>query len=259
MARFAAFLQDGFQDCTICTSKLSGRSLITMCCHVFCQKCIRKHLARGPRCPNCRKVVSEETDLFSCLVPPREIESSKVPDSSSTNKVEVLLTLLKEKSKQAAANSVVFSQFNTVLSLLEKALNEEGFKTLCLYDTTSDKDSVIKKFNSVLWKDRPMVLLVSIRAEIYTKREQFVLKAAPNVYLLEALNRRAEKWAVRCIQLGQKELGQKEPVKVVRIIAKNTIEEKILELHEKRLEPSENMVWSADAIDSNEMSFLFSG
>lgn len=148
-----------------------------------------------------------------------------------------------------------------MLSLLEKTLLEAGFIPLCLFDMNGrdmTAASAIEKFNmATSMEDKPVVLLVSIKAETENGREKFDLKTASNVYLMEACKKRAEKWAVKCIH----RTGQKEPVKVLRIIAKNTIEEKILELHEKRIEPnvSPEVTCCADAIDVNEMSFLFNG
>jgi len=243
--------------CGVCGKPLTVHSLITKCGHIYCKKCIRISLASVSECPNCSNALLGTTDLFSYVVQPlRKAESSMVLDSSDTNKVELLLKLLKEqKSKTPTAKSVVFSQFNTMLSLLEKTLLEAGFIPLCLFDMNgSDMTaaSAIEKFNkATLMEDKPVVLLVSINSW-----EKFDLTTASNVYLMEACKKRAEKWAVKCIH----RTGQKEPVKVLRIIAKNTIEEKILELHEKRIEPIVNPELScADGIDVNEMSFLFNG
>lgn len=249
--------------CGLCEEPLTVHSLITKCGHIYCKKCIRISLARVSECPNCSNALLGTTDLFSYVVQPlRKAESSMVLDSSDTNKVELLLKLLKEqKSKTPTAKSVVFSQFKTMLSLLEKTLLEAGFIPLCLFDMNGRDMTVasaIEKFNkATLMEDKPVVLLVSIQAETENRREKFDLKTASNVYLMEACKKRAEKWAVKCIHRTEK----KEPVKVLRIIAKNTIEDKILELHEKRIEPSVNpeLTCCADAIDVNEMSFLFNG
>lgn len=257
MQKFVRVLQEDDPDCPICIAPPKD-PLITCCGHIFCRKCIRKVVKRDKlECPVCRHKLSK-TDLFSA---PSEsssdgCESSKVELLARrlSTKVDVLIKLLTEsKCENPAVKSIVFSQFPRMLSSMEGPLTDAGFNTMCLYREMNalDKARVMEKFQA-LDEDRPMVLLVGITAT----REKLDLRAASRVYLMEASKKAVEEQAVQCVY----HTGQKEPVKVVRLIAKNSIEEKILVLHEKKMNPvgflgsfgSERVSWCPDRIGLNE-------
>ena len=85
---------------------------------------------------------------------------------------------------------------------------------------------VIEEFG-VTRQDRAMILLASLKA----LRTGINLTAASRVYLLEPWwNPAVEEQAMDRVH----RIGQKEDVRVVRLIARNSIEEKILELQEKK-------------------------
>ncbi|KAK7336429.1 hypothetical protein VNO77_16970 [Canavalia gladiata] len=224
-------LQDGEDlDCPICISPPTD-IVITCCAHIFCRDCILKVLqTKNHRCPLCRCPL-KDSDLFSTTP-----ESTSKTDSSElcpsgailSSKVSILIKLLTESRDQHPAKSVVFSQFRKMLLLLEKPLNAAGFKTLHLDGTMNAKHRarVIEQFQAQ-GRDGPMVLLASLRAS----SAGINLTAASRVYFMEPWwNHAVEEQAMDRVH----RIGQKEAVKVIRLIAKNSIEEKILMLQEKK-------------------------
>ncbi|OVA13794.1 SNF2-related [Macleaya cordata] len=233
--------QDGdYCDCPICYSPLSN-TIITCCGHIFCKNCILKALSRkNPCCPMCRYRLSK-SDLFSA--PPEEpcnndeIEMaipSSSPGSGGTaysSKVSALLKLLvASRNENPSVKSVVFSQFTKMLILLVEPLKAAGFGILRIDGLMSAKgkaDDVIKEFKNQDSNSPATVLLLDVKAS----ENGIDLTAASRVYLLEPwLNPAVEKQAldqVHCI-------GREEDVKIVRLITRNSIEERILELHERR-------------------------
>jgi len=179
----------------------------------------------------CRHPLSE-SDLFSA--PPAEASSDVSSGASSSrpsSKVSVLLKLLSEsKAQKGTVKSVVFSQFRKMLVLLEEPLKAAGFKTLRLDGTMNAKKraQVIEEF-SVSEPNSPTILLASLKAS----GTGINLTAASVVYLLEPWwNPATEEQAMDRVH----RIGQKNDVKIVRIIARNTIEERVLELQEKKRE-----------------------
>lgn len=115
-----------------------------------------------------------------------------------------------------------------MLILLEEPLKAAGFKILRLDGSMNAKRraQVIEEFG-LLAPDRPTVLLASLKAS----GVGINLTAASRVYLLEPWwNPAIEEQAMDRVH----RIGQKEDVKVVRMIAQNSIEERILELQEKK-------------------------
>ncbi|XWS58976.1 hypothetical protein CRYUN_Cryun08bG0080700 [Craigia yunnanensis] len=228
LKKMVAMLQDGEDfDCPICISPPID-VVITCCAHIFCRSCILKTLQRTkPCCPLCRHPLSQ-SDLFSA--PPESSDADHIKISRNTSsKVSALLTLLLESRDQnPTTKSVVFSQFRTMLLLLEKTLIAAGFKILRLDGSMNAKirAQVIKEFQ-VPGPHGPTVLLASLKAS----GSGINLTAASRVYLLEPWwNPSVEEQAMDRVH----RIGQKEDVKIVRLIAQNSIEERVLELQERK-------------------------
>ncbi|KAI4300912.1 hypothetical protein L6164_034239 [Bauhinia variegata] len=223
-------LQDGEDfDCPICISPPTD-IVITCCAHIFCEACILKTLDRSKSCcPLCRRPLSE-SDLFSA---PQSSEPDGTGASScgtsSSSKVSALIKLLSESRDQdPGTKSVVFSQFRKMLLLLEEPLKAAGFKTLRLDGSMNAKRRalVIEEFGAT-GREGATVLLASLKAS----GAGINLTAASRVYLFEPWwNPAVEEQAMDRVH----RIGQKQEVKIVRLIAQNSIEERILELQEKK-------------------------
>ncbi|MBA0873481.1 hypothetical protein Goshw_002704 [Gossypium schwendimanii] len=230
LKKMVVMLQDGEDfDCPICIFPPVD-VVITRCAHIFCRSCILKTLQRTrPCCPLCRQPLSQ-SDLFSA--PPKSSEADHTEISSrnpTSSKVSALLSLLREsRDQKPATKSVVFSQFRTMLLLLEKPLTDAGFKILRLDGSMNAKRraQVIEEFQ-VPGPDGPTVLLASLKAS----GAGINLTAASRVYLIEPWwNPAVEEQAMDRVH----RIGQKEDVKIVRLIVRNSIEERVLELQERK-------------------------
>ncbi|KAK3405376.1 hypothetical protein EUGRSUZ_K01651 [Eucalyptus grandis] len=169
-------------------------------------------------------------DLKS-LLPSDNIEDvSNNPELSvSSAKVSALLKLLlAAKDQKLTSKSVVYSQFRKMLLLLEEPLRAAGFKILRLDGSMNAKrrSRVIEEFGAHE-QSTATVLLASLKAS----GAGINLTAASTVYLLEPWwNPAVEEQAMDRVH----RIGQKEDVKIVRLIARNSIEERILELQERK-------------------------
>ncbi|OWM78891.1 hypothetical protein CDL15_Pgr003062 [Punica granatum] len=228
-------LQDGEDlDCPICISPPTD-IVITCCAHIFCRNCILKIMKSvNSRCPLCRRPLSE-ADLFSA--PPKSLkkEDRETLDSKPTgsapqsSKVSALVELLKASRDQSpAVKSVIYSQFRKMLILLEEPLKEAGYKILRLDGSMTAKKriQVIEEFESCE-SDGSMVLLASLRSS----GAGINLTAASVVYLLEPWwNPAVEEQAMDRVH----RIGQTKEVRIVRMIARDSIEERVLELQETK-------------------------
>ncbi|WCJ33312.1 DNA/RNA helicase protein [Euphorbia peplus] len=230
LQKVVAVLQDGEDfDCPICMSTPTD-TVITRCAHIFCRACILKTMQRLKSCcPLCRRALSI-SDLFSA--PPESSQSDNKEAFSSRNissKVAQLLKLLTEaRDKNPKAKSVIFSQFQKMLILLEEPLKAAGFQILRLDGSMNAKKrgQVIKEFG-VAAPEGPTLLLASLKAS----GAGINLAMASTVYLMEPWwNPAVEEQAMDRVH----RIGQKEDVTVVRLIARNSIEEKVLEMQERK-------------------------
>jgi SNF2 family DNA or RNA helicase len=118
----------------------------------------------------------------------------------------------------------VFSQWTSFLDRVEPALEAAQIRHLRLDGSTRDREAVVKEFQS---ENGPPVLLISLKAG----GTGLNLTAADHVFLLDpwwnpAVEDQAKDRAHR--------IGQERPVMVYRMVAKDTVEERILALQEKK-------------------------
>ena len=120
--------------------------------------------------------------------------------------------------------ALVFSQWTSLLDLLEPGMKERSIDWLRLDGSTRDRGAVVNGFQA---DDGPPVMLLSLRAG----GTGLNLTAADHVFLLDpwwnpAVEQQAADRAHR--------IGQDRPVVLHRLIAKDTVEEGILALHARK-------------------------
>lgn len=151
----------------------------------------------------------------SALVPGQKADGS--------SKLDRLLEALEDAAADGH-KALVFSQWTSLLDKIEPHLASAGIAFTRLDGQTRDRAEVVAKFQS---DDGPPVMLVSLKAG----GTGLNLTAADHVFLLDpwwnpAVEDQAADRAHR--------IGQDRPVMVYRLVAKDTVEERILVLKEKK-------------------------
>lgn len=152
---------------------------------------------------------------------PKLFDKNYADDSGKFQLIEsMLINAVEERHK-----SLVFSQFTTALKLLQNRLSCIGINSEILTGETSDRQKVVDKFQS---EDGPPVFLISLKAGGVGLN----LTAADYVFHLDPWwNPAAENQATdRAYRIGQT-----KPVFIYKLITKDSIEERVLELQEKKL------------------------
>lgn len=229
LIKWVSILQDGDDfDCPICLSP-PKETVITSCTHVFCHTCMVKVLkGQYPRCPMCRNPLAS-SKVYKA--PPQATNDDGAPttSSSTSSKVSALVKLLTtSREKNPHCKSVVFSQFRKMLILLEGPLKAAGFGVLRLDGSMNAKKraEVIREFGDRA-EGSPNVLLASLKASC----TGINLTAASRLYLVDPWwNPAVEEQAMDRIH----RIGQTNEVNVFRLIVRDSIEERILELQEKK-------------------------
>ena len=138
---------------------------------------------------------------------------------ATSPKLELLATRL-ETVIAAGHKALVFSQFTSFLKLIQNRLVETGWDYCYLDGETKDRAAVVEQFQSDPDKK---VFLISLKAGGVGLN----LTSADYVFIMDPWwNPAAEAQAIdRAYRIGQK-----NPVMAYRLITKNTIEEKVLQL-----------------------------
>lgn len=141
--------------------------------------------------------------------------------------ISAKLDLLVDRLETAASEghrALVFSQWTSLLDLAEPRLREAGLGFVRLDGSTRDRGAVVAQFQA---EDGPPVFLISLRAG----GTGLNLTAADHVFLLDpwwnpAVEDQAADRAHR--------IGQERPVLIHRMVAADTVEERILVLQERK-------------------------
>jgi SNF2 family DNA or RNA helicase len=140
-------------------------------------------------------------------------------EASSSSKVEALLDALGDAVADGH-KALVFSQWTSFLDRIEPHLGEASIAFTRLDGSTRDRAAVVDAFQRA---DGPPVMLVSLTAG----GTGLNLTAADHVFLLDPWwNPAAEDQAADRAH----RIGQERPVLVYRMVAKDTVEERVLAL-----------------------------
>ncbi len=154
--------------------------------------------------------------------------------AGSSSKLEVMVAKVVEL-KAAQRRVLIFSQFTDVLDLAEPVLNEAGVSWLRLDGSTpaARRSALVRRFQ----EGEADVFLISLKAGGVGLN----LTAADYVLLLDpwwnpAVEDQAASRAHR--------MGQQNPVTVCRLVVRDTVEERILQMHRDKKELAESILSS---------------
>jgi superfamily II DNA or RNA helicase len=152
---------------------------------------------------------------------PNGMRTGETPQSSS--KLERLMEALADAVADGH-RALVFSQWTSLLDLIEPHLRAADTKFVRLDGSTTDRGAVVNEFQA---DDGPPVMLLSLKAG----GTGLNLTAADHVFLVDPWwNPAVEDQAADRTH----RIGQDKPVMVYRMVARDTVEERILELQERK-------------------------
>jgi superfamily II DNA or RNA helicase len=146
-------------------------------------------------------------------------------NATTSSKIELLIESL-ERSISQGHRALVFSQWTSLLDAIEPHITESGFEFSRIDGDTRDRGVIVDRFQR---DDGPPIMLLSLKAGGLG----ITLTKADHVYIVDpwwnpAVEDQAADRAYR--------IGQENPVLVHRLVAKETIEERIVELQRSKRE-----------------------
>lgn len=142
-----------------------------------------------------------------------------------------------DELKENKHRALVFSQFVSHLSIVRKALDEKNI----LYQYLDGSSPLVQRERSVkkFQKGEGDLFLISLKAGglgLNLTAADFVIHLDP--WWNPAIEDQASDRAHR--------IGQKRPVTIYRLVAENTIEEKIIQLHNTKRNLAESLLEGSD-------------
>jgi SNF2 family DNA or RNA helicase len=172
---------------------------------------------------------------------------------NSSIKIELLIDELVNNLSDHKV--LVFSQFTSMLDLVAAALKQQKLSYLMLTGSTApkDRDSLVQQFNDE--ESEQKVFLLSLKAG----NAGLNLTAADYVFLVDPWwNTAVEQQAIDRAH----RIGQTKNVFAYKMICRDTIEEKIVQLQQRKQKISEELISEEDgfvkALTEEDVQFLFS-
>ncbi|VEU19696.1 DEKNAAC100250 [Brettanomyces naardenensis] len=258
----------GVVVCQLCDDEAED-PIESKCHHRFCRLCISEYVdgfegdQTALKCPVCHIPLSIDLEQPCIEVEPAKAEKKSsivnrinmLGQWKSSTKIEALMEeLYKSRSDRQTTKSIVFSQFTSMLDLVEWRLKRAGFQTVKLQGsmTPIQRQESIRYF---LENPSVEVFLVSLKAGGVALN----LVEASQVFIMDS-------WWNPALDTGQAadrihRIGQFRPIRIVKLVIEDSIESRIIELQEKKA----NMVKAtldkdqaaANRLTPADMQFLF--
>lgn len=233
---------EGVIMCQLCDDE-AEEPIESKCHHRFCRMCIQEYVEsfigndKNLSCPVChiglsidleQPAIEVDEELFAKASIVNRIKmGSHGGEWRSSTKIEALVEeLYKSRSDRHTIKSIVFSQFTSMLDLIEWRLKRAGFQTVKLQGSMSpqQRDNTIKYFMENTGVE---VFLVSLKAGGVALN----LCEASQVFLMDPWWNPSVEW--QSMDRVHR-IGQKRPIKIVRFCIEDSIELKIIELQDKK-------------------------
>ena len=229
---------DDENDCPICFEDMILPVLLP-CMHKSCKECVLGYFDKledkgeETSCPVCRKGPVRTDQLLEVVYDEpssqqeQMIRLRKAHNFKSSVKLNALIESLQELRKvDRKFKAVVFSQFTGFLDLAGDILKSNQFKFLRLDGSTSQKhrEDVLKELNEI---EDNVILLISLKAGGVGLN----LTSANHVYLMDVWwNEAIENQAIDRVH----RIGQERDVNVIRFCVKDTIEDRVLQIQQRK-------------------------
>jgi DNA repair protein RAD5 len=252
--KFGAHVLKQIQDevdneCPICSEEPMVEPAVTGCWHSACKNCLldyiehQKNKHELPRCFNCREPINQrdvfevirheeesaavDDDLYASSTPEKKITLRRVGSEGSAKIAALVSSLKKLRREDPDIKSVVFSQFTSFLDLIGPALSRENISFLRFDGAMSQKQRAAVLTEYAETKKKGCVLLLSLRAGGVGLN----LTMAKRVFMMDPW----WSFAVEAQAIDRvHRMGQESDVKVVRFIASNSIEQRMLKVQDRK-------------------------
>ncbi|KAL9605120.1 MAG: hypothetical protein Q9219_000054 [cf. Caloplaca sp. 3 TL-2023] len=252
--------------CCIC-DETAEEPIRSRCHHEFCRECAKNYVRSfeqdaSPDCPRCHIPLAIDFEQPDIEQDEDHVKRSsiinriKMEDWTSSTKIEMLVyDLYKLRSPKQSHKSIVFSQFTSMLQLVEWRLRRAGFNTVMLDGSMSpaQRQRSIEYFMN---NTHVEVFLVSLKAGGVALN----LTEASRVFIVDPWWNPAAEWqsADRCHRIGQR-----RPCVITRLCIEDSVESRMVMLQEKKANMINGTInndqVAMEKLTPEDMQFLFRG
>ncbi|KAJ5854609.1 hypothetical protein N7534_007152 [Penicillium rubens] len=262
--------QAGFNVAVCCVCDEPAEDAIrSQCRHEFCRQCAKDYIqsfqddSKHVDCPRCHIALSIDLEQPTLAEYEEAVKKNSIINRismeswTSSTKIEMLLyELFQERSKSHTPKSIIFSQFTSMLQLVEWRLRHAGFNTVML-DGSMTPAQRQKSIEYFMTKADVEVFLVSLKAGGVALN----LTEASRVFIIDPWWNPAAEW-----QSADRShrIGQQRPCVVTRLCIEDSVESRIIQLQEKKANLirgtlNKDQAAALEKLTPEDMQFLFRG
>ena len=218
-------------ECDTCGQLLDPSAgpgaVMTPCRHIFCENCISNE---DRVCPSCEAAIEKNSLLYGSVKgsADNKEQSTQIPDNVLSSKMTAAIEEIQRIRRERTGDKlIVVSQFTSFLNALEPQLDSRGVEFMRLDGTMNNmaRTKVIGTFSQP--ESHISVLLLSLKAggvglNLVSANHMLVLEPTWNPSVEDQCFDRIHR------------MGQKKPVHIYRFVTNSSIEEKVVELQEKK-------------------------
>ena len=210
--------------CSICMDQINNPTL-TSCGHLFCYDCLKICLNFKKICPLCKSNLTGKDILVV----------NKKNDNQELNpliqkygsKLGKLISMIRHLVLEDNNRIIIFSQWDDMLSLIGKTLNENDIDNSFVKGNVWSRNSAISKFKNGKNTDGTInkVIMLSLKNAASGTN----LTEATHIFFVEPIDASEDEIkSIECQAIARGcRVGQKQKIILIRILIENTIEEEI--------------------------------
>jgi hypothetical protein len=219
------------ETCGICLDEIPEADIgVTDCGHLFCYQCIKTVVNQKHECPYCRKNLNNnDVKLISFEIKKKkEINKEQKNKDDLINEFGTKLANIICYLKSTTERVIVFSQWDSLLLKIGKIMSQNGIRNVFCRGNVYQRDKAIREFNQ---NENIRVIMLSSESAASGAN----LTEASSVIFIDIVygdyeyrdNTERQAWG-RAYRIGQK-----NRVKIVRFIIKDTVEEEIYNMNKE--------------------------
>ncbi|CAD8173135.1 unnamed protein product [Paramecium pentaurelia] len=211
--------ENDIPPCPVCLEQVED-TIVTICLHFLCRLCLYGILANSSECPYCRQYLTKQDTMTL----PRESSFSLnwKENYKRSSKIEKVMQILQAIPKNEKC--VIFTQFIGMIQMIEFDLDNQKIKHLRLDGSMPQQEraEVLRTFKE---SDEYRIFIISLKAGGVGLN----LTAANHVIMIDPWwNPAVEEQAIERVY----RIGQTKETHVYRLICKQTVEERMIKLHD---------------------------
>lgn len=208
------------ESCVICMDELINPT-ITICGHIYCFDCIKQCVINKKFCPLCKKELLLKDIMIINKNNDNNNENNEYINKYGS-KLGKLISLIINLKNNDNTRIIIFSQWDDMLSLIGKTLTDNNIINNFVKGNVWSRNNSINKFKNS--KEDSVIMLSLKNAASGTN-----LIEATHIIFVEPINAPLEE--IKSIEsqaiARACRIGQKQKVKIIRLLLKDTIEEEI--------------------------------